>query len=217
MNENMEYSEHVTSSLPVAPLAPSAPPPPPPSYDDPNETVDERLRRLESALAAMQDTKLMEERLLERMVHRIDQGHPNGAADSAAADAMLNAGAKILPGAMRRLGARLNAATSPSAAPSGGILSAKSWLLTDLIQEIRTFFVMFLDYRYRSSWLSRIVPIVAFVIFVLSWIFMHGSVPFVGSLLDYALDFFLVVIVYKTLQREAERYRSVIPATPPRS
>jgi hypothetical protein len=112
---------------------------------------------------------------------------------------------------MRRLGAQLNAATSPSAAPSGGMLSAKSWLLTDLIQEIRTFFVMFLDHRYRTSWLTRLVPIVAFVLFVLSWIFMHGSVPFLGSLFDYALDFFLVVVVYKTLQREAERYRALIP------
>lgn len=212
MNEKMEYSEHVMSSLPVAPLAP----PPPPPYDESTETVDERLRRLEAALAAIQDTKLMEDRLLERVVHRIDQSQANGTADSAATAAMLDAGAKLLPGAMRRFGAQLNAATSPSAAPSTGIFSAKSWLITDLIQEIRTFFVMFLDHRYRTSWVSRIVPIAAFVVFVLSWIFMHGTVPFLGSLFDYVLDFFLIVIVYKTLQREAERYRAVIPPTSPR-
>jgi hypothetical protein len=211
MNEKTEYSEHVISSLPVAPLAPPLPPP----YDESTETVDERLRRLEAALAAMQDTKLMEDRLLERVVHRIDQSQANGSADSAAASAMLDAGAKLLPGAMRRFGAQLNAATSPTAPPSTGMFSAKSWLITDLIQEIRTFFVMFLDYRYRTSWLSRIVPIAAFAIFVLSWIFLR-SMPFIGGLFDYLLDFFLIVIVYKTLQREAERYRSVIPPTLPR-
>ncbi len=112
MNENMEYSEHVMASLPVAPLAP------PNDYDDHHEpeTVDDRLRRLESALAAMQDTKIMEERLLERVVHRIDQNHANGSDD------VLDAGAKLIPGAMRYL-ARPRAQMPPTAAscpPSRG-------------------------------------------------------------------------------------------------
>ncbi len=69
---------------------------------------------------------------------------------------------------------------------------------------------MFMDHRYRTSWLTRIVPIAAFVLFILSWIFMHGNF-FIGSVFDYTLDFFLVVVVYKTLQREANRYRAQIP------
>jgi hypothetical protein len=206
-NEHTEHEEHYSAApLPVA-------------ATEPPEALNDRLRRLEAALAAIQDTKLMEDRLLERVIHRIDRTPTNGngqASDHAAAAAMLDAGSRLLPGAMRVLGSQIGAATSPTAPPSNGLLSAQSWLLTDLLQEIRTFFVMFVDHRYRTSWLAKLIPPMAFVIFVLSWIFMHGSVIFIGSLLDYTLDFFLAILVYKTLQREAARYRIAVAGLPPR-
>jgi hypothetical protein len=86
-----------------------------------------------------------------------------------------------------------------------------------LVQEFRTFFAMFADFRYRTSWWSKVIPLVALILFALSWTFLHGSVMFIGSFLDYVFDFFLLIVVYKTLQREAARYRAVLPHLPPRA
>lgn len=201
-------------------VAPSAPPPqaklaPP----ETTEELNDRIHRLEAALAAMQDTKLMEDRLIERVIHRIDQTPTNGTAqthDDAAAAAMLDAGSRLIPSAMRVIGSQINAATSPTAAPSTSFLSAQSWLLTDMLQEIRTFFVMFVDHRYRTTWVAKIIPLAALALFIMSWIFRYlGSWAILG-VFDYALDFFLVILVYKTLQREAGRYRAAVAGLPPR-
>jgi hypothetical protein len=217
MTEERTDLEHCYSLTPPPPLPlPQARLAPEPT----EEELNERIRRLEAALAAMQDTKLMEDRLIERVIHRIDQAPANGTgqatSEDKAAEAMIAAGSRLIPSAMRVLGSQIGAATSPTAPPSSGLLSAQSWLLTDLLQELRTFFAMYIDHRYRTSWPAKLVPPMAFAIFVLSWIFMHGSVIFIGSLLDYTLDFLLAILVYKTLQREATRYRAAVAGLPPR-
>ena len=53
---------------------------------DTGESTDDRLRRLETAIAAMQDTQLMEQRVLERVSERLN------------ASAAPPAGDGILPG-----------------------------------------------------------------------------------------------------------------------
>jgi hypothetical protein len=169
-------------------------------HPDSGESHDERLRRLESALAAMQDTQLMEQRLLERMSQRLEQ------------PGVLDAGQAIA----HAVGAQLSAATSPMAPSNGAMFSAKTWILTDIIQEVRTFFVLYFDYRYRVSWAARIIPTITIVLFILGWVFKSfGADNFVGAFLQHLMNLLLVVITYKTLQREAARYRALFPHLPP--
>ncbi len=180
---------------------------------DRGESTDERLRRLEAALAAMQDTNVMEQRLLERVSERLNSSAAPPANDSSA---IVEAGKVILPGMIRAVGSQLNAATSPSAAPGSSVFSARTWILTDIIQEVRTFFVMYFDYRYQVSLVARIVPLAALAIFILGWVlksFMADN--FFGAALQHFTNLVLVVIVYRTMQREAARYRAHFAYLPP--
>src|SRR5262245_37462098 len=115
-----------------------------------HDGMEDRLDRLEQAIAALQDTKLMEERLLERVMNRVDQAvttpqAPPGATlappeTHSANDALVGAGMALLPSALRAVSSGLNSATDPrrydSQRPS--LFSAQSWLLLDLVQELRT-------------------------------------------------------------------------------
>jgi len=170
-----------------------------------SDPLDERMRRLENAIAALQDTRMMEERVQQ----------PSGSSDDA--NALVAAGRSLLPGMMRAVGAQLGAATSPTApGPTTSFFSARTWLLTDMIQEVRTFFVLYFDYRYKATWSARILPPTALVVFLLSWLLLRSFLlPPFGALIDYAVNFFLIVLVYKVLQREAARYRSQVSYLPP--
>ena len=93
----------------------------------------------------------------------------------------------------------------------------RKWIITDIIQEVRTFFVMYFDYRYRVATPARVIPAVALVLFLASWLGLRSFVfaAFGGPVIDYALNFFLVILVYKTMQREAARYRAQFASLPP--
>jgi hypothetical protein len=183
------------------------------------EQVEERLHRLEQAIAAMQDTKLMEERLLERMKGQLESS-PAAAAppmativppeNHAANDMLVNAGMTLLPGALRAVSSGINSATDPrnyhSQRPS--MFSAQSWLLLDVIQELRTFGMMLLDFRFHPSWTVKTVPVCCLVLLILNFIFLGG--------IFHLFDVIPIVIGYKALSREAARYRVELPYMPPR-
>jgi hypothetical protein len=188
----------------------------PPADDvDPNETIESRLCRLERAIAALQDTRLIEQRLLDRVTQRLEAIPPR-------ADDREGTGSSPstswIPGALRLVGQQFMAATRPEAEPPrASFFSAKSWILTDLIQEVRTFVMLYFDYRYRPSLPARVIPPAAICIFLFSWIGLRNFVfaTFVGAMIDYTINLFMVVLVYKTLQREAARYKSMVSQFPP--
>jgi len=182
------------------------------------EPLETRLRRLESALAAMQDTKLMEERLMERVMNRMDQPMPPQARLASSEDStsgisaglMAEAGKALLPSAMRAFSSELHTATNPKAgqAPSS-VLSPQNWLLTDLIFDIRTFIALYVDYRYHPSWSAKTIPPIGLILMVIIY-FLLTTIPMV------LVDLFLIMVVYKTLLREANRYRAMLPYLPAR-
>ena len=86
---------------------------------------------------------------------------------------------------------------------------ASSWWLPDLARELRTMVRMFLDRGYRVTWTARLVPAIALILFVLSWILV-GGIPLVGPLLDRAVDIVLAIVTYSALSREASRYRYIL-------
>src|SRR5438105_15128897 len=47
----------------------------PPAHDETVEALEHRVRRLEDALAALQDTQLMEDRVVERVRQRVELHH----------------------------------------------------------------------------------------------------------------------------------------------
>ena len=105
------------------------------------------------------------------------------------------------------MSAGLFAATDPHNVPRRpSILSPQAWLLLDLIQELRTFGMMFLDFRFQPSWSAKLIPISCLVVVVVNFILFGG--------LLHLIDIPLTILSYKTLSREAIRYRTEIAHLP---
>lgn len=155
------------------------------------EALERRVAHLEDAVAALQDTAALEDRLATRVAERIHRG-------PAASGVLIEVGRRLLP------------AFGP-AIPSGsdGASAGRAWLFSDLYTELRAIFWMYLDRRYRVGWTCRLLPPVFLVVLLMSW-WVLGGVPFVGPLLDKTFDVALVVVTYKVLSREAQRYREAI-------
>jgi hypothetical protein len=168
------------------------------SIDESVHALDARLHRVEQAVAALSDTQLMEDRIVERVAHRTDP-HQNGG--------LLAGAAKLFKGGVRKPDAEPAELPPPPEAITEPPPAKPGWLLLEFIQEIRAAMRMFADYRYRMSWTGRIVPLACVILGVLSF-FIIRLVPLVGSVLDFVIDFVLIVILYKALSREVERYES---------
>jgi hypothetical protein len=176
------------------------------------ESLEQRVHRLEDAVAALQDTQLMEERITERVVGRLHR--PDGPAHTGIVDAerrtptpAVNAGA-TLP----------EPAADSSAAPL-----RRPWLIVEVFREIRIMIGMFFDSRYRVSWSAVFALMLLAYILVSQWLWtLVGGVPvigvlttamnlgFVGQILDKAVDLILALFAYKTLSREMARYRAAL-------
>src|SRR5438270_6557926 len=178
----------------------------------PAEPVEQRLRRLEDAVAALQDTAVMEDRVVARVVRQIDgkaldRSPMDGLRDTAGL--IVDAGRMLLPKPVEALpphepppAADGAAAPPPSPKPS--------WLAWEVVHEARTLYAMFRDPRYRFSWAARVVPLAAFVIAVLSWILIGGRFFYLGDWFDKAVDLVLAAIVLKVYGRELVRYRALL-------
>lgn len=158
-------------------------------YDtQPATELEDRLHRLESALAALQDTQLMEERLVERVAAKVTTPSRTAGWRAGAAALFCN-GADIVP-------------LQPPKAVNAGRLFYGLW------DEFRTFWRMLFDHRYRMSFTGVVGPIAIIVCYLLSWLVV-GSIPLVGWMLDRLFAVVLAVLLYKILSREVARYRSM--------
>jgi hypothetical protein len=176
---------------------------------NPADSLEQRVRRLEDAVAAMQDMSPLEERLVERVAQRVQQ--QSSATGSGSSNLLFDPGRHLLPAAIGTVNNEGDAsqAYGSSTSPSAG----SPWLLVDLITELRTMVRMFLDRRYRATWTARVVPLTALILIVLSWLLVSGLV-LVGPLLDRLVDVVLVIVAYKVLSREARRYREMVLHNP---
>jgi hypothetical protein len=176
---------------------------------DPHEfdNLEQRVHRLEDAVAAMQDTRLLEERVVERMAGRINGNTPTAAASTTGI--IIEAGRHLVPAVME-------GASSPDIHPALDENSgARSpWLIMEIYDEFRTIYWMFLDPAYRVSWTGRIAPVAILCVLVMSW-WISGGI--IGGLMDKLLGLVLAVIAYKVLTKEARRYRQMLPHFPSRA
>lgn len=169
------------------------------------EALEQRVRRLEHAVAALQDTQLMEDRVVERVARRVGpHGQANGANPLTSSAALIvNATKMLLPKA-------------PEGAPAYEVLpqdpaAAKpSWFLWELTHELRTIVHMYYDYRFRMCWTARIAPIAGLIVYILSWLLLSNSILGLWGLIDRVVAVVVVVVVYKALSREAVRYTDLV-------
>jgi hypothetical protein len=163
------------------------------SVDHPTD-VEQRLRRLETAVAALQDTQLMEERVAERIAQKTKRSPLNALRDTATV--IVDASKALVP---------TGSASSTSNAPP---TDKTGWLLIDLWSEVRTFGKMLFDHRYPFSYAGRFGPVIIACAYVFSWMFLGGIV---GSILERLIDIVLAFVLYKIMSREVQRYRCMFP------
>src|SRR5262249_7556096 len=125
-------------------------------------------------------------------------------------------GRKLLPAALDAVRSQGSGPRTPASRPSLPDLR-NPWLLHDLYLELRAIWRMFVDPRYRLSWMGRFVPLVLFLAVLSSWYWL----PFAGLLYDLSrilasvyvklVDLFLAYLLAKVLVRESRRYRETFP------
>jgi hypothetical protein len=168
---------------------------------DPLET---RVQRLEDAVAGLQDTRQLEERVVQRLSGQIASERVRAA--SSASTMVLEAGQRLLP-------ASLGVMAAGSHAAAGTVRRALGALL-DACGDLRSIVNMFFDHRYRLGWSVRLLPLTALVVILLSWFFLSG-IWVIGPWLDKAVDLLLAFFVYRVLSCEAARYRQTVGSFPP--
>jgi hypothetical protein len=181
----------------------------------PQETLEQRVHRLEDAVAALQDMQLVEERITERVLERV-HAKPDSLSTGIVDAQQLahpSTGPALLAGSEM-------AADSPRVRNISG---GRSWVIVEAFRELRIMFRMFFDSRYRVSWSAFFALMVLAYILVSKWLWsLWGAVPilgmltgpmhltFIGEILDKAVDLILALLAYKTLSREMRRYRETI-------
>jgi hypothetical protein len=168
--------------------------------------LEQRVRRLEDAVAVLQDTQQLEERIVERLGQQRAE-----TAVRHSAGLLLDAGKRLLPVAAGVLQSETRTAEIQARAAGGW--RSRPWLLFDVLAEVRAMVRMFVDPRYSMTWPGRLaLPVLGGLLF-LSW-WQLGSIPFVGALLDKLADVLFSCVAYKVLAREVARYRELIPDAP---
>ena len=166
------------------------------------EAIEQRVHRLEDAVAALQDTRQLEDRLTERVTERIRHSAPVA---QEPAGAIVEGHRPFVPRALEWVRSQ--------AAPAGGAASAvrQSWLVVDAVTEARAMLHMFFDPRYRLGWGVRGLTLGLLVLILLTGWIPGTGLPVVGFFLNKVLDLVLAFFLYKILSRESQRYRATFP------
>ncbi len=189
----------IGSPMDPAPLRPNNGPTPAPAGLD---GLEVRVSRLEATVAALQDTRQLEQRLTERVTGRLRRETKA----ATAAGVIVETGRQLLPAALQVVRAESDPAPAPATAGT-----RPTWLFFDLYSELRAIYWMLLDPRFRLSWSARVLPLVGLFFAVGVWFFFDGRLLYLGTIIDKVIDAAVVVLVYKILAREARRYREAYP------
>jgi hypothetical protein len=199
----------VATSAPLAAIV-SAPAALPPPQQVPVPSLEERICRLEKALARLQEMRAREGR---------GEAPPPDAIQSDSPAARPASGRGLLHEMGKRVfGSAGSAPLTPNPSPPRGEggKTGRRWLLWETIAEARVIVRMILDPRYRLSWSGRIVPLVLLGMIATSWWWVPGtSLLLFGTLLNKAVDLVLAFAFFKVLGQEARRYRETSPDLPP--
>ncbi|MGF1578466.1 MAG: hypothetical protein ACFCD0_03800 [Gemmataceae bacterium] len=178
--------------------------------------LHQRLQRLEDAIASLQDTKVLEDRVYERVSERIQS----------TLEAAGNVSDKVTekkPSGWSFLGSQKQSAhqgVSDGGGPSESRVRLASsltgvgedrlrdmWFVGEVWQELGTILRMFTDVRYHIGWFARMATMVLVPLMLLAdyWM-LFQTIPIVGPLVRNAAIMILAYFLYKILSREARRY-----------
>jgi hypothetical protein len=175
-----------------------------------NESLDLRVRRLEEAVAGLQDTRQMEERVVEKVSNKLSRTPTHAIQESASF--LINAGRHILP--LTRGEAPESEQATPNA-PSASRTARPPWWLFEAYDDLRSVVRMYFDPRYRRhmTWTAFLTPFVLLACILIVWFWMPTSIPLLGpglAFLDKVVDVLLAFFAFKILSRELHRYREVV-------
>jgi hypothetical protein len=186
-------------------IAPNGMPPVETTPRNSSEPLEQRVQRLEDAVATLQDTKRLEDRLADRITKRLKRESPQ--ATPVSGEVLVAAGRQLLPAAMDMIRIQTDNAERRLLLPP--VTGKQPWLLLDFYVEMRSIVRLYLDRRYRVTWMARVVPLAALFIVLFSWFFLSG-IWIVGPVLDRVLLVVLAFFVYKVLSREVQLYRQAL-------
>jgi hypothetical protein len=173
--------------------------------------LEQRIHRLEDAVAAFQDTRHLEERLVERVADRMARNPPAAREN---ANLIIEGRRSMVPA----LGwNRSGAEAAPQAIPVSTTDAKAPWFPWDVVSEARAMVRMFVDPRFRMTRWVRLSALGLLAIILTSWIWLlllpgMALLPgFVSALFVKAVDLVLAFVLYKILGREARRYRAAFP------
>jgi hypothetical protein len=211
MIEHGVVTEQAVTAPRARPLSPA---------EEPLGALEQRVRRLEDAVASMQDTRQMEDRVAERVTERVTRKATHIPRESA--PLLVDATRRMLPAALDLVRSQDSGPRTPPVAPANAELR-KPWLLSDLYSELRAIWRMFVDPRYRLSLIGRFVPAALLFLILTSWYWL----PFASLLYDLSrtvatlyvkvADLVLAYLLSKVLVRESRRYRETFPELESRS
>ncbi len=175
--------------------------------------LTERLQKLERAVAELQDTQLLEARIVERLQSQQGKATAGQRGAEAAAKAA-PAPAAPAPAAVEAPPHVPPPPARPAPAPAAASASqetAPAWLLFDISREARNMIAMFFDIHYRVGWMSRTVAVVLLCVLLFvpdSWWVPMSWIPVIGYMLINIVKLLAAFFVYKLLSREARRYQA---------
>ena len=121
------------------------------------DALEQRVQRLEDAVAQLQDTRPIEERVAERVADRMGRNRSHPIRDTTGI--IIEAGRHLLPATLASVQESSSSAEPHAARPSLGWTG----LLWELLIELRAIFCMYVDPRYRLGWPTRILTILLLV------------------------------------------------------
>jgi hypothetical protein len=182
----------------------------------PPESLEQRVQRLEDAVATLQDTGPLEDRVVERLSDRLGLRLPGREPER-----RVERPVEHMVTADRRTPLPVTDGSPPEEldqwrpARRPGV-KRHSWLLFDLIAELRAMVGMFFDVRYHIAWSTRLTVLILLALILTSGLWSPLSwIPIVSGIIDKVVDLILAFCVYHALSREVRRYREIKGASSP--
>jgi hypothetical protein len=184
------------------------------------ELLEERVRKLEAAVTDLEQTRLSEDAVADRVILKLRAMAGEARVLPAAPGVLLDDGEAAPLVVVTDTPATEPPAAPPPSPPSGVVLrppappapEQRRWFFTQLWAEVRLIGRMYFDPHYRVSRTTQLALPAILVLFALNYLVFAVTItiPVISPVLERVLCIVLGVLAYKVLTRETARYREVL-------